>query len=706
MTASPDPRLGIQLWLERDDPRERIERLIGTAADLGFGRLRIFVMWPWIQPDGPDAWQWRMYDDVLDVAAAHGIGIKATLTANSGPWWLGTPGVLHSHTMTLHRDWVPAVEEYVHRTVERYAGHPGLAQWVLWNEPDYQMHSGSAPIDRGGIPPVRPEGSRELWAQLLRERYHGDIAALNARWRGGWADFDEVPFPEDVVHPAHKGNVWASFAPLLDDYRLRATIVEAELDRIAALVRDRDAATPLCVNPNQTLLNQAEHGYRMPRLARSVDVLGASFHAPWSFAYAPARDHTALVVAGLTLLQTTPGGHRTEVTELQAGNTFYAGYNPLGVGQAEAAANWLAPLLAGAESVTGWCFNTRAQDFEAGEWGLLSDDDTPGDRARAITAVRDALGRLDAAVGPWRAARPRAFVLTSEDSQAVQLAFAGSAHSTRNTSPLTASQGASLLAVGLGRLGVPTALAPVAALSDERSADLVVAAHLAAWDDELADRLLAVADAGATVLIDGTSGEFDLDARLHRPWPGGIAARTGMRSRGLDTDPAGGVRTDLLLHGEPLGTVVGARNDVAIEDAAWRPDGALTYARDGRPVLWERAWGAGRILYCTAPLAASLPNTQEPATAAAYLLARAAERIERDIRPLSAATSVYRVDGERGSAWGVVAPSIARRGGRPVTLAVPAGVWRELWTGRAHTVDAGGVLVLDAVDGIALLVRV
>jgi len=210
------------------------------------------------------------------------------------------------------------------------------------------------------------------------------------------------------------------------------------------------------------------------------------------------------------------------------------------------------------------------------------------------------------------------------------------------------SRWASAVSACLPRSPPPPRSPRGAALAQGRRADLVVAAHVAAWDTELAVRLPAAAEAGATV-----------------------------------------------------GTVVGARNDVAIEDAAWHADPALVFSRDGRPVLWEREWGAGRLLYCTAALAASLPNTQEPAMAAAYVLARAAEHIARDVRPLSAATSVYRVDGETGTAWGVLAPSIAERAGRPVTLALPPGAWRDVWTGTAHTVAPDGLLTLDAIDGLA-----
>lgn len=105
------------------------------AAEVGFGQLRVFLMWPWIQSQSPDHWDFELFDNVFDAAAGHGIKIKATLTANSGPWWLGTGSALHSQTLTLDPAFRGAMEDYISACVERYSRHPALGQWIIWNEP-------------------------------------------------------------------------------------------------------------------------------------------------------------------------------------------------------------------------------------------------------------------------------------------------------------------------------------------------------------------------------------------------------------------------------------------------------------------------------------------------------------------------------------------------------------------------------------------
>lgn len=693
-----DTRLGIQLWCERTDDTARVDELVDRAAELGFGQLRIFLMWPWIQEDSAEQWNWRLWDDVFAAAERNGIMIKATLTVNSGPWWLGTPSVLHSHTLTLDESWKDAQQAYIREAVQRYSGHAALGQWILWNEPNYPYSATDAGLSR-------PVGAEQAWQSLLRDRY-ADISALNTRWRSGYADFDEVPFLEDLVHPAHRGAHWHSWMPYVDDATLRATLLERELRTIAHAVRAIDPVTPMCVNPNQTFNNHAHYATRLDELATIVETLGASFHAPWSFAeFAEIDDHTSLVVAGLRLLQSTPGEHRVEVTEAQTGNTFYAGVNPLGVGAPEIAATYLAPLFAGADSVTGWCLNTRQPDFESGEWALLDDDDSIGDRARSVPRVRDALSALDAHIGSWAPEPITATVAISGRSQAMQFALALNTDTPWSTRAAAAIQGSALAVVELGRLGVSAALAQLESPALEAS-HVVVALHMASWNHADVEVLLAAADRGATVLIDGTTGQFDADLSLHRPWPGHWATETGLLSRGLETSIIGKRTYDVRLHGRSLGIVTGTRSAVTV-DESWSPMLDLVYAHDSEPVLWEREWGSGRLLYSTAPLATTLLEPGSPREVVSRILAIAAQRAVDPGRatPLSPATTVLRVRGEHGDAWGVFAPPSIRRSGEPVVVSLEPGRYLDLWSGASITVSVNRLCRIDAPEGIALLVH-
>lgn len=691
------PPLGAQLWIEQDDDPARVSCLVARAAEAGLGLVRVFLMWPWIEPE-PGRWEFGLFDAAFDAAAEHGIGVKATLTANSGPWHVGTPGVLHSNTLTLDSGQRPAMRRYVQRCVRRYRDHRALAQWILWNEP----YNGVVPPGRPN--PWRSDEQRTLWAELLSERYGGDIGRLNRRWRTGYAAFAEVPFAEEVAHPAHRGSVWESYGPWLDDWRLRVRALRRELEWVADVVRADDPGTPLCVNPPGCLDNAGVTAFGFTELAGLPDVLGASFHASWHLAFADHPARLPVLLAGTTLLARSPGVRRVEVTEFQLGSTYSGGRVPLGVDPADVAASFLAPLLVGAESVTGWCLNTRRQDFEAGDWGLLDDDDGLSDRAAAARRVGELLGVLERRTGGWAPQEPAAAVLVDETSQAIQMVAGFPVPPVPGRGLHDASHGSALLAAELLRLGVPTAMAPASGLGGWRGPDprLLVVSHMTAWTPEFAAELgRRVAD-GATLLLDATSGHKDQEARLHRPWPGALAEALGFRCTGLE------VRADghpVTSHHRPCGRLPLVAGAYRFSDPAWWPHEHLRLPADGAaPLVWERAYGRGRVLLVAGPMAPALLYDDRFRPLARELLAQAAAGIPRPVRPLSPDTIALAVRGRRSDAVGVFAPPASARGGQPLRLAVPAGAWAELWTAATVRPGPGDELRLPAPDGIAVLV--
>ena len=687
-------RLGAQLWLERDDDPERVEFLVGQAAAAGLDLLRIFLMWPWMEPS-PGEWVYTPFDAAFASAERHRIGIKATLTANSGPWHIGTPSVLHSTSLTLDSSQRPAMRQYVENCVERYHSSPALAQWILWNEPLNNV----TPPNSGPAP--RTDEHRATWAKLLEERY-GNIAALNRRWRTGFDEFTEIPFPEDLPHPAHRGNVWESYAPWLDDWRLRVRSLHDELTWIAGIVRGIDASTPLCVNPPDTLANHASVGYDLANLGTTADVLGASFHAPWQLTFAPRDAHVPLVVAGTTLLASASPTGSVEVTEFQIGNTYYAGRGPLGMRSSDLSAFYLAPLLAGAASATGWTLNTRQQDFEAGDWGLLDDMDQLGYRSDGVLRVRQVVEALDEELGDWRPDPPRAVVLASEMSQAVQMVTGFPMPSLPGRELHDAIHGSAMLTVDLLRLGVPTAMAPTSTLrSRTDEPELLVVSHMTAWDDDFADELERRVRAGAVLLLDGTSGHKTPDAALHRPWPGGLSTRFGFRARGLFTDAAGFPVTSF---GASVGRLPLAVGEYEFRDPAWASlDEFRLSAHGSRAAVWTRTYGQGRIFLVAGALGPAVLHDPDAHSFARQLLSRAIGELP-PVRPLSPLTIALPVRGERQDAVGIFAPPVGDRQGQPLRLAVPPGRYTDLWQGKTVEADSTGDLVLTAPEGIAVLV--
>jgi len=688
-------RLGSQLWLEQDADVDRVRFLVRQASAAGLDLLRVFLMWPWMEPS-PGEWVYEPFDAAFDAAQEHGIGIKATLTANSGPWHIGTPSVLHSTTLTLDPARRPAMRRYVENCVRRYRDSPALDQWIVWNEP---LNVVVPPLVGR---PVRTSEHQAAWHSLLNERY-GGIEVLNRRWRSGYRTFTDVPFPEDVPHPAHRGSVWESYAPWLDEWRLRARCLREEVAWVTEIVRAIDAETPVCVNPPDTLANHAVVGYDLAELATVPDVLGASFHAPWQLTFAPREAHVALVVAGIGLLARASGGRAVELTEFQTGNTYYAGRIPLGMRGSDISSFYLASLMSGASSATGWALNTRRQDFEAGDWGLLDDMDELSVRSDGVQRVREVLAQIDELLGPWRPAPPRAAVLVSEASQAVQMVTGFPMVPIPGRQADDAIHGSALLTVELLRLGVPTSMCPVATLGAWPGAapELLVVSHMTAWDEDFAAELLRRVGAGAVLLLDGTSGHKTPDATVYRPWPGALAQPLGLRGKGLITDPGGFPVTSF---GAPAGVFPLVIGEFELDTAVWEALDQFRLPQHGSvPCVWSRRFGQGRVVLASGALGPSILHGHSSRPLARALLTEALAGPPA-FRPLTPSTIALSIVGERRSAVGVFAAPAPDRAGQPLRLALPAGSYRDLWAGADLQVGTTCEVSLQASDGIAVLV--
>jgi hypothetical protein len=615
----------------------------------------------------------------LTFAAAqrHGLKIKATLTANSGPWHTGAPSVLHSPTGFLSAAHTAAAEEYVTRCVSRYKDHPALGQWVIWSEPV------------GGA--ERTPETLALWRAWLREQYRGDLAALNRRWRTGFASFDKVLFAEEIPHPRHQRVPWRSYRPVLDDCRFRAHWLAVEIARVKEWVRRLDSDTDLCINPVQSMGNGAVHGTDLAELGKIAGTLGASYHPAWLFTFAGRSRYPALMATGVELQRAL--AQQAEVTEVQCGNTLNSSIRPCAVTPDELARFWLAGLFAGAASVTGWLLNTRTRDFEAGDWGLLDNEDAPSPRSEVVRQVHDTVARILARAGQWRPVTPSARVIYSWTAQAVEAADQAWPELPGRMSG-DGMTGALLLNTLLLELGVPAALRRMEDLPAD-GGGLAVVSHLGAWERGMGARLLEFASRGGTLLVDAASGRKDGDAALHRPWPEGFAA-AGLRAADLETDPDGHA---LTLNGVNAGHWLLARMSPKLS-AEWQPWEELRFT-DGKAAVWERSFDRGKITLANGLLGASLAHgAAEPATR--WILQRLSRSagLAAPVRAADQEALTLTCECTRGQLTVILAqPGI-------LTLTAPAGRYEDFWNEREIMVPASGVAKVEAADGVAILWRI
>lgn len=685
--------LGCQLWVEPADSPERVDELVKEAAECGLGWLRIFLMWPWIEAK-PGQWDFTVFDEVFDACKKYGIRVKATLTANSGPWHIGTPCLLHSHTGVLDENQWPAMERYVEKCVTRYRNHPALGQWILWNEPCTRREKAREHSDQ----------ARRHWQAWLEQAYRGDISALNIRWRTGYQSFSQVQFPHEIPHPAHMGNSWISYGPVMDYDRFSMKWLEWELQQIRDLVRKYDKVTQTCINPTPLLENQASSGLDQEELGKIVDIVGASYHPVSHFTFCDREMFPALMSLGVKKTASHPSVQRVEVTEVQCGNTLSSAARPSDVEPSELARFYLAGIFAGAESVTGWLLNRRSFDCEAGDWGLLDNNNRQSNRSRMIKRVHDVMGTADRLTGGHMPAESDVLVAFDQDAQVVEVPDSERGSNVKGRRIHDGAFGGAVLTARLMQGGVNASQCRLADIPCENSqGKTLFLSHLVAWSRENAQKVLSFAKNGGTVALDATTGRKTPDAALYCPWPGGLAEAIGMTASDLETDYRG---YELSLFGEDAGRWLLTRIvPVFSPESPWSAWDGICFKKDGAPCVWERPFGAGKFVLVNGMLGPSALHETQNQAGIKYILKTLTERSLLPVRPAAFEHGAYAMPAicEKGSLTAILSNPRTWRQGKGLQVIAPAGEYIDLWTGETVQVPATGRICLPAEDGIALL---
>jgi hypothetical protein len=163
-SPTPAPRQMESLFQDDDHliyaSTATVTRTLDTLAGLGVERIRATVLWRDIAPDptaakpprgfdGSDpadypASHWAPYDRLVELAAAHGIGVDFNVGA-PGPRWAMGRGAPNAKFAT---HWYPSAAQFgrfVTALGLRYNGHsatadggrlPRVSFWSIWNEPN------------------------------------------------------------------------------------------------------------------------------------------------------------------------------------------------------------------------------------------------------------------------------------------------------------------------------------------------------------------------------------------------------------------------------------------------------------------------------------------------------------------------------------------------------------------------------------------
>ena len=503
-TRFPDPPvIGSQLFINRGTTPEEARRWVKRFADARFRLVRLFLIWDYLEPE-PGVWDWRVYDAVFDTAAEHGIGVVPTLMSVSPPGWMLRTGGVQAVANLEDPEVLREGARYIRAVARHWRDHPALHSWILWNE-------------ASRVPPRSPE-TLERYRVWLRERFSGDVEAMNRLQFRRYADFSEVGRTREG---GAMDLEFATFAENAHWLEFSVSELMGHLARIREVVREVDPGHPAHVNPHGLSYFVQHAGQSIWNEAREVEFLGCSSHPVWhSSRYLRERWTASLGVFADLMRAATPHPEGLFwVSELQGGATRMSAESA-DCPSPEELTRWMwAGIGAGARATVFWCMNWRDEGYEAGEWGLCRLDGSPSPRLEAATGVvRDLEARADW-FGPARPWRPQVAILRSDAAE--RLAWAeqredGGPANPRN--PMRVADSATGAALALGDLGIETGYIEETelgrALDSPDAPSLLLVPGLEALAEGTLERLVEFVRAGGRLIADAAPGWKDPVGRI------------------------------------------------------------------------------------------------------------------------------------------------------------------------------------------------
>ena len=358
--------LGTEIWIEPGNSKAQITEWVKLASEAKFKSVRIFLMWTHVEPE-LDKWDYQVYDWMFKACEKYNIKLQVTLFANQPAYHYGKEfwSRIQSHRIFSETKYKEAAAKYIRKTVERYKDSPVLENWWLMNEP-YPFIS-SSPIVVSGF-------------QKEMKGKYGTIENLNNQWKTNFTSFETIDnVPEIYEVP------WSTPAPYYDWVKY----CNKHLTNFQKWVRDEvlkyDTRHSFHTNPGAHL--SYSHKQESTEWRPFLNSLGASIHPSWHFDIFKKEQYSMAVAASCEITKSNASPNSFWVSELSGGDNLFR-YGP----DAKDIAQWTWTGIAqGAEKIIYWLLNRRTSGQEAGEWGLLSYQNTPTDRLETATKIADCL---------------------------------------------------------------------------------------------------------------------------------------------------------------------------------------------------------------------------------------------------------------------------------------------------------------------------
>lgn len=241
--------MGFQYYRAPTPARSEWERDLSRLAADGYNTVKLWLQWRWNQP-AEEVYDFSDADELMRLCQKYGLKVVLNLILDVSPVWLtqkypdsamitargqvlsgyatsyrqigGVPGPCFHHPgARAHKI------DFIRACAERYAHHPALLLWDVWNEPELTVGLLRQPKMADLV--CYCGHSAAAFRVWLEKRY-GSIARLNQVWGRNYLSFADVEPPRNTGTTADLID-WREFFcdTVTEDFRLRVDVIR-EID--------------------------------------------------------------------------------------------------------------------------------------------------------------------------------------------------------------------------------------------------------------------------------------------------------------------------------------------------------------------------------------------------------------------------------------------------------------------------------------------
>ena len=285
---------GAQYYRAPTPDRRYWRQDLANMKELGFTDIKYWVQWRWSHRD-ENEFYFDDLDELMDLANEFGLRVTLNTIFDVTPVWFlnkypdsrqiltdgsevkpyasacrqigGMAGPCYNHEMGITER-----QKFMTEVVKRYASHPAMYMWDVWNEPE-QCHKYRRPSDET-LTCYCPS-CKQKFSKWLSAKY-GDISSLNEKWGRFYRSFDEIELPQNPQ----------TFGDFIDfrEFHLDTMTNEAKWRLDIVRKYDKNHKAYLHVVPNNSRIFNAVTGVDDFALSRECDVFASTnFAKPiWS----------------------------------------------------------------------------------------------------------------------------------------------------------------------------------------------------------------------------------------------------------------------------------------------------------------------------------------------------------------------------------------------------------------------------------------